>query len=260
MTIGPAPLDHETRLQVALSIAEKLMSHFEEDLVAIGLYGSVAQGTDSPYSDIEMHCVVEAPVLDTSIEWSAGDWKAEIDLKNVKAIMKRAASVEITWAVTHSIFVYTQPIYDPSNLFLHLQRTALSQPDLLFQKAMRALIVEELYELAGKVRNMEHRQDYSMLPSYAASAARWGACLIGLANRNIYPSGGVALKNSLKLQDRPAGYDTLCRMVMAGELSDSKAVAGAFEDFWLGVNAWAAQRGLQLTDDLEHLLAALKVG
>jgi kanamycin nucleotidyltransferase len=259
MTIGPAPIDHETRLKIAKSIADQLTMHFGDKVIAIGLCGSLAQGTDAPYSDIEMHCVLDEPGLDTSLEWSAGDWKAEVDLKGVNAILKRAASVNINWSVTHSIFFYAQPLYDPSNLFIHLRKTAISQPALHFQKAIRQLIIDEIYELAGKIRNMEYRQDYSLQAYYAASLARWGACLIGLDNRFIYPSGGLILKTSLNLDNRPQGYDALCQLVMSGKLAEPETTIKACEDFWQGVNVWAIAKGIKLVDDLGKLLNNLKI-
>jgi len=254
MTIGPAPIDPQTRLLIANSIADQLTTHFGDKLIAVGLYGSLAQGTDAPYSNIEMHCVLDEPGLDTSLEWSAGDWKAEVDLKGVNAILKRAALVDIQWPVSHSIYVYTQPLYDPTNLFIHLRKTAISQPAPLFQKAMRKLIIDELYELAGKVRNIEYRQDYSMLAYYAASIARWGACLIGLDNRFIFPSGGAMLITSLTLDNRPPGYDALCRLVMSGRLSEPAKLYQICEEFWQGVNSWSITKGIRLVDNLGEML------
>ncbi len=259
MTIGPAPLDHQAHVQIAQSIADQLTRHFGEKLIAIGLYGSIAQGTDAPCSDIEMYCVLDEPGLDTTLEWSAGDWKAEVDLLGVNTILKQAARVESTWSIVKAAYVFVQPLYDPTNLFIHVRRTAITQQAPLFQKAMRQLIVDEIYELAGKIRNMDHRQDYSMLAYYAANLARWGACLIGLDNRFVYPSGGVALKASLTLDNQPQGYDSLCQLVMSGRLSDEKATSQACENFWQGINQWAAEKGMKLVDDLGVLLDFLRI-
>lgn len=258
-TIGPAPIDHQTRLQIANQIADQLTAHFGQKVVAIDLYGSLAQGTDGPYSDIEMHCVLDEPGLDTSLEWSAGDWKAEVNLNGVNVILKKAACVEINWSITHAAFVYFQPLYDPTNLFIHLRKTAISQPATRFVKAMQELITGEIYELCGKIRNMSHRQDFSILAYYAAGLARWGACLIGLDNRYIYHSGGHILKSSLTLDNRPTGYDPLCKLVMAGTLSDPAQTIQACEDFWQGVNTWSKQKGIRLVDDLGEMLKTLTI-
>jgi kanamycin nucleotidyltransferase len=257
MTLVPAPLDHQTRLQIAHSIADQLTTHFGQKLVAIALYGSLAQATDAPYSDIEMHCVVDEPGLDASVEWSAGDWKAEINLNSVNGILKKATRVEINWPITHGAFVYCQPLYDPTNLFIHLRKTAISQPGFSYTKAMKQLIIEVIYELTGKIRNIGIQQEFSMLAYYTTGLARWGACLIGLDNRFIYPTGKTIFTSSLTLDNRPSGYDALCALVMSGALSDFAGALRACEDFWLGVNTWARQKGLRLTDDLGDLLAAL---
>lgn len=252
--IGPSLIDHQTRLQIASHIADQLIAHFGQKLVAIGLYGSLAQGSDGPYSDIEMHCVLDEPGLDTSLEWSAGDWKAEVDLKGVNVILKNAAQVSITWPINHSMFVFVQPIYDPTNLFIHLRKTAISQPATSYLKAIQELITSEVFDLIGKIRNMSYRQDFSMLAYDAADLARWGACLVGLDNRTIYPSGGLAIKSSLSLDNRPPGYDSLCSLVMAGTLSEAGLTIQACEDFWQGVNTWAIRKGIKLVNNLEEML------
>ena len=53
---GPQPYSHAERMTRAKEIAAQFRAKF--DVLAIGLYGSLARGTDGPYSDIEMHCVL----------------------------------------------------------------------------------------------------------------------------------------------------------------------------------------------------------
>jgi len=258
MPFGPVSIDHSTRLKTALGIADHLTVHFGGQLLAVGLYGSVAQGSDGPYSDIEMHCVLDAPGVDRTLEWTTGDWKAEIDLVGINVILKKAAAVEPDWPIVQGAYASVQAVYDPSNLFIHLKKIALSQPVTRFSKAIKDLIVGKMYELAGKIRNAGLRQSSVMLPYYAVEFARWGACLIGLDNRAIYTLQGKLFSASLELDNRPQGYDALCHLVMAGDLTDSRQTFQACEAFWQGVNVWARLKGLHLENELTELLKFLE--
>jgi kanamycin nucleotidyltransferase len=58
MNFGPQPMTHKARLALAYEIANQIHAHYGDTVLAIGLYGSLARGTDGPYSDIEMWCVL----------------------------------------------------------------------------------------------------------------------------------------------------------------------------------------------------------
>ena len=51
---GPQSLPHTQRLTIAHEIAERVKERFHPEVLAIGLYGSLAREEDGPYSDIEM--------------------------------------------------------------------------------------------------------------------------------------------------------------------------------------------------------------
>ncbi len=254
MTIGPDQIDHAHRMQIAEEIAGKLRDHFRERVVAISIYGSLAKGTDGPYSDIEMDCVLDGLDRDLAIEWCGGGWKAEIDLFSVGSILKKAAEVGPKWSISHGIYIHYIPIYDPTNLYIHRRKTALSQPETRFRRAMRDLIVEEMYGNQGKILNTAYRKDFTPLPLYAVLQARWGALLIGLANRYLYSTSARIFPESLELDGRPDGFDDLCRLVMSGTLSDPAQLLAACVCFWQGVEKWAQEKGIRLVEDLQDLL------
>lgn len=254
MDIGPAQIEHEERLKIAEGIGEQLQAHFGEKVIAIGICGSLGNGTDRPFSDVEMHCVLENVEPKTALRWSNGTWKAKVGLETVSSIMGKAAEVSWNWPLTHRAFTEVKPLFDPTNLFIHLRRTALTQPELKFRQAIRNLILGDSYELAAKIRNARAAGNPAMLPYYAVQQAQRGACLIGLHNRYLYPTPSKIFPDSLDLEARPAGYDDLCQIAMNGEMSNAESIYSACEAYWQGVVAWARERGIKLIDDLENLL------
>jgi kanamycin nucleotidyltransferase len=112
---GPRPHTHPQRLQLAQEIAAQIHQHYGRHVLALGLYGSLGRGTDGPYSDIEMHCVLQGVTIDIAHEWSAGPWKAEVDVYDEATILATAALVESNWPLTHGAFVHVWPLYDPAD-------------------------------------------------------------------------------------------------------------------------------------------------
>ena len=120
---------------------------------------------------------------------------------------------------------------------------------------MAEVIVGDIYELIGKLRNAQVRQQAECLPFYLVLLAQYAACLVGLANRRTYATSATLFSDSLQLPDRPPGYDALCQAVMRGELNNPLQAMRWAEDLWQGILTWAAQRRLPITTSLADLLA-----
>jgi kanamycin nucleotidyltransferase len=254
MPHGPQPMNHEDRLALAKEIAGRFQAHFGDEVRAVGIYGSLARNTDTAYSDIEMYCIVKGDGIEKRYEWSAGNWKAEVDVQSGDVLTKWAAELDELWSLTHGSCIHILPLYDPENFFGSLKEKVYDHTDDEFNTVLKDMIVGELYEFLGKIRNTLASGNTSSLPLQAGNLTKFGAFMIGLANRSLYTSSSTLLPESLALQDRPQGYDALCQMVMRGELSDFPHVVEAADDFWEGVEAWARARGLKIHDDLADLL------
>ena len=241
---GPQPTDRAKRMALVREIADRVLTLYNERILAIGVYGSMARGTDGPYSDIEMLCVLRSTGEEYSYEWAHGSWKAEVDFYSQDILLQKAAEVDVDWPLTHGAYCDVLALYDPEGFFAKLRDTVLSQPQERFIAAIREVIMGELYELIGKLRNAQHSGHTAYLPELALNMAKYGAFLVGLANRRYYSNSTRVLEDSLNLPGRPSGYDTLCRMAMKGELSDPGQVAETCEAFWFGVEQWAAERNI----------------
>lgn len=245
---GPQPQTRDARLTLVQDIADRLLALYQQRVLAIGLYGSTARGTDGPYSDIEMFCILDDHTAKHAFEWVYGAGKAEVDVSSEQDILRRAASVESRWPLTHGCLCHVQPFYDPTNFFARLCTASTSQPAEAFTEAIRELIVDDIYEAIGKLRNAWQQGNIFYLPELAFSLAKAGAFLIGLANRTCYTTGSRVLQESLTLPDRPASYDALCQMVMHGELSDPECIFKLCDAFWTGVERWANARGIAIEE------------
>ena len=249
-------MDRSTRLDLVHDLAGRLHQHYGERVLAIGAYGSLARGTDRPYSDVEMHCVLRGTGFEEWLEWSAGPWKAEIDVYSQDLLLARAEDVDGEWPISHGAVTAVLALYDPEGYFPRLKAAVFSAPPAVFRRAMRDVIVGDIYERMGKIRNARADRHAAPLPALAVELARHGACLIGLDHRHLYTTNTRLWEESLSLPGRPDGYDDLVRLVMAGTLDEPDRLAAAADAFWAGVERWAMARGLVIKEDLESLLAA----
>jgi kanamycin nucleotidyltransferase len=249
-------MDRAQRLQLAFDIARKLHEHYSHRVLAIGIYGSVAGGNDRPYSDIDLHCVLHGGDYETRLVWSAGPWKAEVNVLSEHLALERAGAVDVDWPWTQSALTQVLPVYDPCGFFARLRVVALSQPDSAFQDALLDVIVGEIYERVGEARNALEEEMTTGLALVIAELAKFGACLIGLDARHVYSQPSAALSESLSIPGRPAGYDRLVELINAGELGNRVAIGDAVDSFWLGVEMWAAERSIGIERQLTEILLA----
>lgn len=242
---GPQAQARVERLKVIDRIVSGLHQRYGDSLLAIGLYGSMARGEDGPYSDIELFCVVDIPGTDVDYEWVYGAGKAEINIFGPDVVRARAQEVEDNWSLDQGQLARCRPLFGDLAFFDELKRLALN-PDQAALDAMAAdIVVGELYEWMGKLRNAQARGEFSGLALLACGFVEKMAWVLGLVHRHLYRTGMTLLAESLTLPDRPAGYDAACQMVMAGELSDPARVAAALEAAWAGLGPWLAQHGVE---------------
>lgn len=243
--IGPVPIAKQARMETCRTIAERLHEKYGKRVKAIGVYGSIARGMDGPYSDIEMFCVLResSEAVDHCYEWSAGPWKAEVDVISEDILLFQAAEIEGRWPLTHGPFFTALGLYDPVKFFPKLKAAAESPPASEFHRAIGEVLVGEMFEFVGKLRNASLEGPASYLPYLAMQFAQYGAMILGLHHRTLFTTGARVLPEALALPDRPQGYDQVAGLVMSGDLADPERIVKACEAYWQGLTVWAAKHG-----------------
>ncbi|MGO4949245.1 ANT(4')-I family aminoglycoside nucleotidyltransferase [Paenibacillus sp. DRB1-1] len=240
---GPVNISRSERLQTCHEIAARLHEVYRDNILAIGIYGSVAKGTDGPFSDIEMFCVLSEPngPVEFSHEWSAGPWKAEVNVCSSDILLKIASTVEGDWPLTHGPFFSPLRLYDPKNFFSILKEAAESPTKEDFRHAINEVLVGEMYEFIGKLRNVRVNGPHTYLPYLVMQFAQYGAMLVGLHNQKLFSTGSMVLPEALELPSRPEGFDDVVKLVMSGDLAEPAKIISACEDFWSGLVSWAVE-------------------
>ncbi len=251
---GPKFIPSAERRKIAEDIANRFHRQYGDRTIAIGVYGSLARQMEGPYSDIEMFVVIQGQDIWKPFEWATPDWKAEVDVCSADTLESQAAALESDWPITHGAFRHIWAIYDPTNYFAVLQQLADSHPEEAFRTQMEGLIVGEIFEFVGKIRNAVYKANADPLAAYLTELAIYGARLVGLAERHTYRSFSLLFQDSLNLPNLPEGYRDLCGAAMCGDLRSPQLILELSDSFWKGVETWAQERKLAIYTDLESLL------
>lgn len=216
----PGTATREQRLERAQSVAANALERYGENVIAIGVYGSTARGSDEPYSDLEMAVVVRDPVGVRRYEFYLDGWKTEVECWQPDALLKYVRELDITWPIWGGQFLHVLSLYDPQNFWATLRAWIAEMPDEMLHEALREALVGEFLEHVSKYRNARLRGDASFM-RWAAWQLAWDAvCIVGLANRTCYTSRVEAVRQSLALPLIPQGYSELIALFESGHLTD----------------------------------------
>jgi kanamycin nucleotidyltransferase len=238
-------LSHTQRLTIAHEIAERVKERFHPEVIAIGLYGSLAREEDGPYSDIELFGVLRTDQYEQRYEWCTAKWKAEVDLYGKQTLRARAARVDGRWPLTHSAFQTVLPLEDPEHFFAEIRTIAQASPEPLFREAIENLLVDDVFECIGKIRNVQALGIPNVLPTLVLKLIQAVAMVVGLANRQCYTTGTHVISESMALPDLPDGFRELGQIILTGDFRDGQQLGTVCERLWQGLNIWAKDHDYQ---------------
>jgi len=233
-------------MAIAHEIAERVQERFHPEVVAIGLYGSLVREEDGPYSDIELFAVLRTDQYEQCYEWCTPAWKAEVDLYGKQTLRERAARVNERWSLTHSSFQTVLPLYDPEQFFAEIRTIVQASPEPLFREAIKNLLVDDVFECIGKIRNAQALGTFTMLPALVLKLVQAVALIVGLANRHCYTTGTHVISEAVALPDLPDGFRELGQVALTGDLRNGEQLAAACERLWQGLNTWSEGHGYQI--------------
>lgn len=234
----PIPTTREEKLEIANEIKNRLLARFKKSILAIGIYGSIGQGTEGPYSDIEIHVITDNQTVMENHEFIYDKFKIEISAKTKDEIYKKARTVDNMWPIQAGVFIHTLPLYDPSQLFEQIKLLPLEITEKEVKDIMREFMVWEPYETMAKIRNNWQNGNHTYLSIGARDLAWQTAKLIGLANKKYYSTRARIFEESLRMEIRPEGYEELVSCVMEGNPTDREEIYTLCEDVWTSLNKW----------------------
>ncbi|MDQ0173574.1 kanamycin nucleotidyltransferase C-terminal domain-containing protein [Paenibacillus tundrae] len=249
----PAETSRKVKFNFINEIKNKLLEKYDKDIEAIGIYGSVAQGKEGPYSDIELHIISGDGVNIPTHELILHPFKLEISTKQISEWFHQASVVDDGWALRTGSFVHITSLYDPNGLFPKAKEIVLSVPDERFREVIAEFMIWEPYETMGKIRNAKASNNLSYLPRAVFDLTWQTAKLIGLMNKQYYTSRAVTLEESIEKPIKPEGYTELATKVISGELADKEELYLLCENLWCGLNRLLEDLRIEYRSDVLDL-------
>lgn len=244
MLLFPVATTREEKLVIIDIIKQKLLRAHSDRILAIGVYGSIGQGTEGSFSDIEMHIVTKDGVELQNHEFIYDKFKIELNMVEKSKLFENARMVDDGWAIKAGFYVNIMKIYDPDNVFDDLKELPLRITDEEVKETMREFMIWEPYETVGKIRNNFRSSNLNYIPIGAYDLLWQSAKLIGLANKQYYTTRARTIEESLVIANKPSGYAELALCVMKGKLDDKRLVYQLCENLWTGLNDWYEELGI----------------
>jgi kanamycin nucleotidyltransferase len=130
----------------------------------------------------------------------------------------------------------------PSGFLLITQ----TRPEPLFRDAIERLLVDNVFEVIGKIRNAQVFGTPAALPALVVKLAQAVAMVVGLANQRCYTTGTRVLPEAMALPDLPDGFRALGQVILTGDLRDGQQLGAVCELLWQGLSIWADGHGYQI--------------
>ncbi|MCG7409653.1 KNTase domain-containing protein [Paenibacillus sp. ACRRX] len=249
MVVYPVCTTREEKLAMIEVLKNRLLAKHKHAIMAIGVYGSIGQGTDGHYSDIEMHVITQNSIRLDSYEFIYDKFKIEISTATLDEAYIKAKQVDDMWPIKAGVFIHVLSLYDPHHIFEELKLLPLQVPEVELREVMKQFMIWESYETMGKIRNNWENGNVGYLAIGAKDLSWQTAKLIGLANKQYFRTRAKTFQDSLAMKDKPAGYEELVMCVLEGNEADKEKVYVLCERLWSGLNEWFERLGIKYKSD-----------
>lgn len=245
-------MNHEQRLALARDLTQRILAKYGEEVLGVAAYGSVARNEDTEYSDLEMKVVTTNAVAESDVEYVHNSGaKVEIDYEPIDTYLAIAGTVGDHWWHTAGQYLSQLIIYqrDDTDVFARAAATAkaLLHDEAQFTRRMAQLMVDDLYELTGKMRGAWQRRDEQNLRWWAHEFIYDACCYLALANRVYFTTSGTIWQQVLEFPILPEGFEGELTLLAGFEPGSLAAVYRATEELWANLQRLAMQQGIVWT-------------
>lgn len=195
----PQKFTREERLTIAKEFSKKIRAKFKENLLAIGIYGSVARKTDQAYSDLEMLVILKKSGSRKALEGVYKGLKYEITLFTREEVKNKISMIDIDWPVTVGQYLKVIPLYDPKNIFADLVKEYKKVIKRDFKPYIAEAFSGDLFELFCKFLNAKERKDYQAMRFLIFLLCDMVTKFLGLLNRQYYHSATRRPQDAMKM-------------------------------------------------------------
>jgi kanamycin nucleotidyltransferase len=229
------------KVKIAEIISEMILQKYGDEILLVGVYGSVATGEDTDYSDIDMYVVTKN--LTSQKYFAYKGVPVTIHYKTEKEVLEAIRNVTSTWPAEVHQFLAPKILYGSKRLLNKWKRVAKRIPEEDFRKAASTALIE-IYENVGKVRNACMQRNLGRCIEAVWNVVWHADMFVALVNKTYYKKPGFrGLEEAMNLQKIPTNYDKLMKTLW--ESRAFKELNKASTELWENCLELAREEGIR---------------
>ena len=238
-------VSHEKRLELARTIASRLVDAYKDAALAVCVYGSTAKKLDRPYSDLEIFCVVTDSLELKNKRYVHNGLLVEIDYFQESNFLKEAVRVGWDWPVGTDQYRNRIVLFERDNWLKKLELAVAENDRANFAEELRWAVLSVTESLAA-VRNALIKGDPRDLRTRAFYMAWDAARVVFLCNRKYVLTTSWFWKQLFECQEQPKNLRNLIDIVAGFTKSTQTELVNATEKLWLETMKMAQTREVSI--------------
>jgi hypothetical protein len=236
-------MNHDERIEIAREIADQIVSRYDQDIIGITVYGSVAKGEDAEHSDLELWIATTDQLPSREVLCIYQGLCIELFYGLAEGFIADAQHVDPLWPIRADMRRSCLVLYERDDFFERLRQAARMVNEDDFFQAMKVRMLRT-YDLVGKLRNAWTQQDHYGVLTIARDMTFSFSLLIGLANRRYYPSQRGMYQQSKQMPLQPEHYAELVEVAGGFTNIDTEQVYRAAIELWEQVRHFVERLGI----------------
>lgn len=146
-------MDHDTRAALALSLAMRLAETYPGEILVVGVYGSTARGTDTPWSDVDMYAVVRDGCAARSRGFIVDGIAVGIDVQHQTELETLLREPALAWPFRMGVLHVLRVLAGDPGLVEVWMAMGHAVPRERFRRAVSEAMGEQVLESYGRVHS-----------------------------------------------------------------------------------------------------------
>ncbi len=242
---------HKARMDLAEEIFCKIMHEKKNEILAVGLYGSMAKHTDTPFSDIEFDVIPKEEDVNYSVSHIYKGIKYEICYISKNILIQNIRNpANIDWPKTISASLTAKPFYDPTNTFEEFKKEYNKIIKADFTPFYKDLFVDGIYESMCKFIKAVKHGDMSSVRFYAYHYLfDEFICFIAILNKTFINNAATRGVDSINMPINFNSYKVFARLLINGEVEKPDTLIESAFSVYKEIETFILSKNIKIETD-----------
>jgi predicted nucleotidyltransferase len=222
-------MEHTERLNLAKDVGKRIIQKYGKDnVLSVGIYGSVARNEDNEFSDLEM--IVITKKKDFMKHYIYKDTTVTIIGTSFKNAIKMIRKIDEQWSLRPGYLIHQKIIFGDKKIINKFKKEVESVKENDLKKAAENQI-SWMYENLNKIKTANKVKSRGKMLFTLTFYTIQANLFVGLLNKYVYIRQGFdALKEAKKLKKLPQNYYKL--MMILYENTDLEEITKAASELF----------------------------